>query len=80
MFIKICLYNFVKTKEMKWISVKDRLPETGKRVLVFGTWDDVHSAYFSVKQNAFFDDSFAPERNITEFITHWIPLPEPPKE
>ena len=53
----------------QWISVKDRLPEERKRVLVYneggitiawrdkGEWDDIFLT-----------------------VTHWQPLPEPPKD
>lgn len=71
----------------RWISVKDRLPEDGVRVLVSANSksDDpvvavthyTHSLYgFNIKgwvepwQYFFFEHE----------ITHWMPLPEPPKE
>jgi len=51
-----------------WISVKDRLPELGTVVLVAKDIGSVNTTYFGV--NGFRDES----------VTHWMPLPEPPKE
>lgn len=65
----------------EWISVKDRLPEVGKPVLVYrgrclgelmnvyvlldeGRWEDDYGYYGSAED---------------EGITHWMPLPQPPK-
>ncbi len=60
----------------QWISVKDRLPENGKKVLVYckenkndyeiGAYSDTYMGFF-VRQTWY------------ENITHWMPLPEPPK-
>jgi hypothetical protein len=65
----------------EWISVKDRLPDYVQQVLVYrtecfvcevmeyrnGSWNIWNGEYF---------DSFNSEFND---ITHWMPLPEPPK-
>lgn len=51
----------------RWISVKERLPEDGKYVLAYSADDD----YMTVEARHKFD-AFQ--------ITHWMPLPEPPKE
>ena len=69
----------------KWISVEERLPEYGEKVLVCDTREDYVGV--SVLQKGFdfggekdpdywcwMDDCF----NLDEF-THWMPLPEPPK-
>ena len=60
----------------EWISVKDRLPEVGKKVLVYckenkndyeiGAYSDTYRGFF-VRQTWY------------ENITHWMPLPQPPK-
>ena len=72
-----------------WISVKDRLPETEGHYLVFygdsgflslGVCDEkdcVYVAYLSQKHRAWWDVEFNKE---TQNITHWMPLPEAPKE
>ncbi len=58
----------------KWISVKDRLPEYEKPVM---GWDaemrDMGIVNFIYGQ--FFDILDMSETN----VTHWMPLPEPPK-
>jgi len=61
-----------------WISVEERLPEIGRFVLVSDGDDiDVACRYkaFTIpdKTETFFWDS------VLE-VTHWMPLPEPPKE
>ena len=57
----------------EWISVSDRLPEEGVGVLA---WDgeDVFLAYYSKRRERWID--------LTGYCkaTHWMPLPEPPKE
>lgn len=62
----------------RWIPVTERLPEEDGMYLVHGTWSAsgrkvtdtcefyVHDGYFRAAWN--FD------------VTHWMPLPEPPKE
>lgn len=69
----------------QWISVKDRLPEYHKKVLTrskMGT--SGHSFYvcelcmFDNELGWMFNDGFEAQDLIE--ITHWMPLPEPPKE
>lgn len=63
---------------MEWISVKDRLPENGKRVLIHA--DDGamfvahHDVCWYVDTGEFYYSS--PLAN----ITYWMPLPPAPKE
>lgn len=64
----------------EWISVKDRLPKTDDYYLIYGLNDDMRLGYWSTKYNkfiAFDDDGYDYE---LYHITHWQPLPEPPKE
>lgn len=74
---------------MKWTSVKERLPEASKEVLVYIKHGDVIQAYNGVnnwyisrdvRDNA--NDCYANDaRLITSFeVTHWMPLPEAPTE
>ena len=65
---------------MEWISVEDRLPEPMQEVLVFDgddlvfvrlwSWDDGESHWY---------DSYGAIDSCGSNITHWMPLPEPPK-
>lgn len=79
---------------MDWISVEDRLPEHNVDVLIFaegkedGFKGDTVQAISSIRNQKFFND--APDcwlwvqpwqffrQNYR--ITHWMPLPEPPKK
>ena len=75
--------------DMEWISVKDRLPKKNERVLVtdgkkiclhykqsFINWEDAkgEDLYCSCSEN--YDRCDFREGE----ITHWMPLPSPPKE
>ena len=71
-------YEQGKKDALKWISVKDRLPEVAWRVLVTdGT--NVNFGYtlcFEIK-------GVSPWCTLSpvmpDKVTHWMPLPEPPK-
>ena len=56
-----------------WINVKDRLPEEGKYVLV---WESQGFAYCEKLICGIWNIG----ANNGAIITHWMPLPEPPKE
>ena len=59
---------------MEWISVKDGLPKKSLSVLVYGK---------SIRTVALFDidNRFYPDWGTLSHndITHWMPLPDPPK-
>lgn len=60
----------------KWISVKDRLPEKEGEVLVCDTREDFISTWEYLGKGLWlYDDIFWG----TDDITHWMPLPQPPK-
>ena len=58
---------------MKWISVKDRLPKQYELVLVFNR----NNFYLAIREGIEFYE-YKEEYSIS--VTHWMPLPEPPKE
>lgn len=67
---------------MKWISVKDGLPKPYENVLLRTEKDKQQDSFigFMGSDNSF--ESFEmkglePEENI---VTHWMTLPEPPKD
>ena len=56
-----------------WISVKDRMPEEGVDVLVYLNRKDADVDFVDRESGNFF---YYDEGE----VTHWRPLPEPPKE
>lgn len=65
--------------ENQWISVKDRLPELGQKVIA--VFQD--SGGSIADQARYRDDmfDFSGWCNVQmESVTHWMPLPAPPKE
>lgn len=65
-------------EKTSWISVKDRLPEDDATYLVYGRngYGIVFAVYYGDGEWLTCDDL----TNITRFVTHWMPLPKPPKE
>jgi len=58
----------------EWISVEDRLPEKPRLVLV---WEGEveFGNYQHNRWNVWTRDDFS----VSNLVTHWMPLPEPPK-
>ncbi|MCB7128181.1 MAG: DUF551 domain-containing protein [Candidatus Brocadiales bacterium] len=62
----------------EWISVEERLPKKYKNVLIFvdfrlrgGSWHMNTASYI---------EEWVHGNDPTPGVTHWMPLPEPPKE
>jgi hypothetical protein len=65
----------LEAQQPKWISVKDRLPEEDDVVVA---WLEINAGLILVYHDgAFYDLAFDKP---TMIVTHWMPLPEPPKE
>jgi len=71
---------------MEWISVKDRLPESETRVLTY--WlECVEIGYLTIPEDKRFipywcdsgDEQPCYAKINENTVTHWMPLPEPPK-
>ena len=61
-----------------WISVKDRLPTEGERVLTLDKWGHISDRTLERFRDGtilFRPDGLSPQKD----ITHWMPLPEPPE-
>ena len=64
----------------EWIPVKDRLPEAGEYVVCIAKRDPFSMfmpMVARIKKNGWVNP--ITEQYISE-VTHWIPMPEPPKE
>ena len=64
-----------KGERMEWISVKDELPAIGEPVLVFDDASDMMFGFMSSDGYWLETGSELPCN-----VTHWMPLPKPPKE
>jgi len=81
------LEQILTAHEEDWISVDDRLPEKYKKVLCFGNKPITTRGvlgFHPMWHIASYDGSKFPHPNrnggILDYITHWQPLPTPPKE
>jgi len=64
---------------MKWISVKEQLPEDDQTILVYNPRASLFQLGYYLKD----EDSFYSIESYFAFplhVTHWMPLPQPPKE
>lgn len=71
---------------MKWISVKDKLPEEQKEVFVYAPDCDIIGqalvGVFFAKEKGFESSWTVYDFGVSkldEKVTHWMPRPEPPK-
>ena len=62
---------------VKWISVKDRLPEAGTKALCYLKRGEYWTAVWDDCGDDLWSDGEAWCSNGE--VTHWMPLPEPPK-
>lgn len=66
---------------MKWISVTDNLPRINDVVLVYDKHiEDVATGYISefIGDRSVWIIDYG--QSISDEVTHWMPLPEPPNE
>lgn len=59
-----------------WISVKDRLPEKKGDYLIYNTDGTVWLYWYDKEYKEWYDSS----GYLTESVTHWMPMPEAPKD
>lgn len=66
----------------KWISVKDKLPEDKNKLLIFES-DNIEIGRYNPSKKRFelfeLDYFGGMDWCKDEYVTHWMPLPEPPK-
>ena len=72
----LLIANGVTVQE--WISVKDKLPEPWKQVLIYSRYDFCEVAlYIGIPGK--WRVTWNHEMLDADSVTHWMPLPEPPK-
>lgn len=59
---------------LEWVSVEQQMPEEGRPVLV---WCRSRMSTRHATVSTFYDGKWS--RRVRD-VTHWMPLPEPPKE
>jgi hypothetical protein len=65
----------------QWISVKDRLPENNGPILMWsGRLEDVPTCAAAGYELWNWSTEYSPHDFRLSAITHWMPLPQPPKE
>ena len=62
----------------EWISVKDRLPEPWKQVLIYSRYDFYEVALYIGIQGKW-RVTWNHDMLDANSVTHWMPLPQPPK-
>ena len=75
-FADCLLANGVTVQE--WISVKDRLPEPWKQVLIYSRYDFCESAFY-IGVPGKWRVTWNHEMLDADSVTHWLPLPDAPK-
>jgi hypothetical protein len=64
---------------LQWISVKDRLPETNELCIVNTEWRAIVPALYG-NESWIFDEGQGWSEKVLSYVSHWMPLPEPPKD
>ena len=68
------------TPPNKWVSVDDRLPPVGERVLVCRPYGPYGRGPFGVEYGGLdFSGCWCVSGTWIERVTHWMPLPAPPE-
>ena len=65
----------------RWIPVTERLPESGKYIIV-ANWDKNHTPRIVKRDALMVEEFWGIARGYYahgQQVTHWMPLPEPPK-
>ena len=66
-----------EAEESKWISVRERLPMEGQKIIVWTLQEEQYMGYWISEANAVCSEPYDGAPTSWAF-THWMPLPEPP--
>lgn len=64
----------------KWISVDERLPDVGEKVMICGVKNGMQVGAFRGLSHPGENRKWWWKKNTVIEVTHWMPLTEPPKE
>lgn len=64
----------------EWIDIKERMPEVGKTVAVAIRGDDHNYTSSAFRQESYWHVFAAASSADCRRITHWAPLPDPPRK
>lgn len=81
--LKTIIYDNEQTNlptPAKWISVKERLPEDGQQVLIYTKGKETYMARIYKGGEAWPISNSCGCCGTDEPFTHWMPLPEPPRD
>ena len=60
----------------QWISIKDAMPEKNKTVIIA----HIKGASFGLYNGRYFTRGYVNKYRQIKTVTHWMPLPEPPRK
>ena len=63
----------------EWISVNDRLPEKNGEYIVFVKFNLIPDKVMTIRYENRYEKDKEKSWIIAGLVTHWMPLPEPPK-
>lgn len=66
----------------RWIPVKEQLIHSGWYLVACNEWGGsaVRKAIYDEATRKWLEFPCGGQKDITKFVTHWMPLPQPPKE
>ena len=76
-----------EAQQMRWIPVEEMLPEEGKRCLLYTPCDGIICVGYYAGKDEWqhrhkwrLVTAMRSTQTLTKKVTHWMPLPSPPKE
>lgn len=76
-----------EVQQMRWIPVEERLPEEGKRCLLYTPCDGILCVGYYAGKDEWqhrhkwrLVTAMRSTQTLTKKVTHWMHLPQPPKE